>query len=174
MSQVREYFAHLADEGLLEFEDLVGCDDAEIEQVRVAQHVRRMPEEYREYLALAGKRQGGLLRGSDWTFRDALVLAEDAREVLAENNLPADFIEGALIFFMHGGYVFFYFPADTLESNDPPVWMYEEDAPEPPHEIFPSFTAWLRSTEPSLRKMRELDASLNWTRVSKEPRRGSW
>lgn len=156
MGFVEEYLRGLVSEGLLQPGDLVGCTDAEIGKVTEAQRVERLPTPYRDLLRAAGHGAGDLMRGSDWLFEMALTLRDDADDLLMENDLRPDIVSGAVVFFMHQGYLFYYFPADHLDDADPPVWLYHEGDVDTPRHIGENFSGFLNQMRNELVMLREI------------------
>lgn len=118
---VNRIFQSMIDKGVLNRNDLVGCNAEEMDQIRAHFSVH-IPAYYEEFLRLAGKSAGGLFRGSDIFFPRLLKLQKWANELLSENNekgLP----ESAMVIFMHQGYEFcFILPG----KDDPSVFQYVE------------------------------------------------
>jgi hypothetical protein len=119
-------------------EEIEGCTDEEIEEIRRVQGVERLPELYVEYLRLMGRYPGDLFRGSEVNYRCLTSVVEGEgnfkeravallKEWAVENfELPED----AFIFIWHQSYIFLYF--DTKASDyDPKTHYYSEgkDAP---------------------------------------------
>jgi hypothetical protein len=157
-SYVEEYAARLEAAGLLASGRRAGCSPEEIEEVRRAQGVPRLPARYRDFLAVLG-REPRLMPGSDWTYRDLLTLRADAEELVTGDGIDTGFLTGAVVLQMHQGYQFFFIPADEMEEEDPPVWTYSEgeDGPRP---AFQSFSALLDYAARELSVVREVNEEL--------------
>lgn len=155
---VEQYADRLESAGLLVRGQRSGCTPDEIEQVRRAQGVYRLPERYRDFLAVLG-REPRLMRGSDWTYRDLLTLKADAEALVNENRDDPAFLNGALVVQMHQGYQFLYIPAGSVEEEDPAVWTYSEGEG-PPRRAFDSFTALLDYAARELTVSRDVNEQL--------------
>jgi hypothetical protein len=153
MNEVERYFSRLSTEGFINSENLSGCTEEDVLSLAEIQEVDTVPAVYREFLRLAGRDSGGLLRGSNHTLDDLRKIKGDARELLVEDGQPTGILDGALVFLMHQGYVFYYFEGPSLGEPDPPVMIYEE-AEGPPRRAAASFTEYLGMVEESLRKIR--------------------
>jgi hypothetical protein len=86
-----------------------------------------IPDAYRAYLRIAGSREPSALVGSECTAGRVHHLTESVRcdnsgyDVLIPDN--------AIVFFMHQGYIFYYFLADGV-TDDPAVYFYHESISE--------------------------------------------
>ena len=81
-----------------------------------------LPTQYIEFMRYAGN--GQFWKGSMYKFSEVKKLKEYAEELLSENDFPISLKESDFVFWMHGGYMFYYFNLD--EGNDPPVYYYSE------------------------------------------------
>jgi len=87
-------------------EELQGCSEKEIEQLE--KHIdAKLPQSYREFLALMGHNAGIFRRGTDYLYKDLFNLTGDTKEILMDGpfKLPDD----AFVFSSHQGYIFVYF-----------------------------------------------------------------
>ena len=100
------------------------------------------PTAYKAFLFILGRDGGPDFVGSDCTVEDLPGLREGAEELLRRCGSPFRLPARAVVFLMHQGYYFAYFVADG-EVDDPPVFAYREDDPEPTQKA-ESFSAWLR------------------------------
>ena len=139
-SYVEELAARLEAAGVLPPNERRGCSPAEIEKVRRAQGVRAVPERYRDFLAVLGRRPL-LMLAADWRYEDLLILKGEALGLLMEHEADDAFLDGALVFQMKQGIQFLFIQAADLEMVDPPVWVYHGGAGARP--LFSSFTSFL-------------------------------
>ena len=64
-----------------------GCTPEEIETLKKAQRVRRLPEVYRQFLLAMGHSGTGILFvGSDSNYSELLTMKDDAIELIEENK----------------------------------------------------------------------------------------
>lgn len=84
----------------------------------------RLPSAYVEFMRYAGS--GNFWIGSDCSFDDVPKLREWADELLEENSFPCKLKEDDFVFWMHQGYMFYFF--NLSEGDDPPVYYYSEAA----------------------------------------------
>ncbi|MEV5706713.1 SMI1/KNR4 family protein [Actinoallomurus sp. NPDC052274] len=140
---IEEFRDHLLDEGLVRSKDVVGCSEAEIDELMRVQRVSRIPGLYRDFLRVMGKSPYPLLSGTDWSYEDLLRIKESAREILAEDGADPGILDDALVIAMHQGYVIYYLPAIGAAGDDPGVWNYIEE--EQPTNPWPTFRAFLLS-----------------------------
>jgi hypothetical protein len=106
-------------------QSITGCDETEIEQIRVAQGVNKLPDIYKQYLLTAGQNTGGLYEGTDVTYKFVVNLKKWAKRLLIENGEEFVLPDDAFVFLMHHGYQFMYFLTDNTDE-DPPVYHYIE------------------------------------------------
>lgn len=111
--------------GLADPQEIIGCSESEIEQIKAAQTVTFLPEIYVEFLRKMGKLAGNLYLGSDWAYPDLLKLKLHASELLNENANSFVLPDDAFVFLMHQGYQFMYFRTNDLKA-DPEVYYYIE------------------------------------------------
>lgn len=109
--------------GILEYFE--GCSGAEIEIIKQAQKVERLPEIYIQFLLTMGKTAGGIVfRGSDYSYQYLLNLKRWAMELIEENDVSIQLPNDAFIFFMHQGYNFHFF--HTNLGDDPSVYYFHD------------------------------------------------
>ncbi|HRU98547.1 MAG TPA: SMI1/KNR4 family protein [Ruminococcus sp.] len=84
----------------------------------------KLPSAYVEFMRYAGS--GNFWIGSDCSFDDVPKLREWADELLEENSFPCKLKEDDFVFWMHQGYMFYFF--NLSEGDDPPVYYYSEAA----------------------------------------------
>lgn len=156
MRFIEGYLKRLVDDRLVPSDGISGCSDNEIEKIEEAQQAS-LPELYGDFLRSAGKAAGNLMVGSDWRFPEPLTLKNYAKELVVENGSSPDFLEGAIVFLMHQGYMFYYFAAESLSEPDPPVWLYVEVKQDPPRPTGGRFSRFLESQERQLRETRIIE-----------------
>ncbi|MEU3569856.1 SMI1/KNR4 family protein [Kitasatospora sp. NPDC036755] len=98
-----------------------------------------LPEDYREFLALAGGGGFRALRGETYAFPEILGIKEYAREILEESN-PGESLDGCVVFMGHQGYIYHFIgPAEkggkTYEIAEETEGVFEGAA---------SFSAFIR------------------------------
>lgn len=119
---------------------LIGCttdEIAEIERLAGA----RLPTVYREFMAMAGKRAGAPLTGTDYGYPTVLKLRSWALELLSECQVDYVLPANMFVFAMHQGYEFASFVVDA--TDDPPVYQFVEGEGQPRIE-WESFSTYLR------------------------------
>ncbi len=84
----------------------------------------KLPSAYVDFMRYAG--DGSYWIGSDCSFDDVPKLREWADELLEENSFPCKLKDDDFVFWMHQGYMFYYF--NLSEGDDPPVYYYSEAA----------------------------------------------
>jgi hypothetical protein len=118
-----------------------GCSAEEIEELRTRQGVPSIPDEYLRYLRRIGRGAGHFQRGTDAYYPGVLELKDAARELLEENNSQLVLGPNSLVFEMHQGYEFAWFP--DVENRQPVVNQYSEARGDDITE-WPSLAAYLR------------------------------
>lgn len=81
-----------------------------------------LPEQYIEFMRYAG--DGQFWVGSSYSFSKVSELKGYAQELLEENEFPHRLHEEDFVFWMHCGYMFYFFKLN--EGDDPPVYYYSE------------------------------------------------
>lgn len=81
-----------------------------------------LPAQYIEFMRYAGN--GQFWKGSMYKFSEVNKLKEYAEELLSDNDFPITLKESDFVFWMHGGYMFYFFNLD--EGDNPPVYYYSE------------------------------------------------
>lgn len=155
MSLIAEFVQRLVSDGLVASDDLAGCTTVEIEEIARVQHVP-LPAGYREFLLLAGRSAGKLMKGSDWKYPFLLEIKKECQELVVDNGNSPDFLDGAVVFMMHQGYMFYYFPAEHVGEADPLVWMYVEGEENLPGPADGRFSNFLESQEWAMRNSRRI------------------
>lgn len=153
MNKIRGAFAALVEQGVIAKRSLVGCTSNEI--LTVERHFAcRLPQEYKDFLSIAGKGAGKLFRGTDIFYPRLLELQSEAGELLAESNLRSPLPNDAVVFCMHQGYELNYFEP---KSDDPPVFQFVEGQTEAAV-AWPAFSEFiLTAIESHRRQWRNLD-----------------
>ena len=131
---MRDLVDHLLSVGLATPDTIKPCSPAEVEEVRQAQRVDRLPTQYEEFLLTAGRRAGDLLRGTDFFYPAIVRLADEMRELLVENKVTHLMRPGSVIVGMHGGYQLYW-----VEPGDPSgtTYFYAEGE-ETPQQSWPT------------------------------------
>lgn len=155
MSFIEEFIRRLISDSLVLSGDIAGCTLEEVEEISRAQNVS-LPQVYKDFLLLAGRGAGDLMAGSDWKFPHPLELKKDCQELVLENGKASSFLDGAVVFLMHHGYMFYYFPAEHVGEHDPPVWMYVEGEQNQPAPADGRFSNFLESQEWEMRNSRRI------------------
>jgi hypothetical protein len=119
--------------------DVVGCTSDEIHEIedRLGQGV---PELYRRFMLVAGRRTGPALSGTDCTYPTVLELREWAEELLDECQTAYRLPPDLFVFSMHQGYEFL--AMNLGGSDDPPVLQYVEGE-ERPMQQWSTFSGYL-------------------------------
>ncbi|MEV7782667.1 SMI1/KNR4 family protein [Kitasatospora sp. NPDC088351] len=116
--------------------------NAEIDRVRDLWGIRRVPEQYGEFLSLMGRGAGGILRGTDAFFPVILDMRRAGDDFFSDNPGGIDLPDGAVVFAMHQGYQVYWMESTSLQ--DPPVSLYMEGEAAPMSH-WGSFTEFLNS-----------------------------
>ncbi|WP_280388190.1 SMI1/KNR4 family protein [Nocardia wallacei] len=141
MSFMTDLAEPLIRRGLVTRDSVEGCTDGEISALMQAQHVTRIPQSYREFLAYGGKNPYWLTHTGEWDY-DWLLEAKDlAREIAEDYNHDFAQFEDSFIFQTHQGYMFYYFRAEDLSATDPNFYIFTGN--DPVRDSGQSFTHWL-------------------------------
>jgi hypothetical protein len=117
-----------------------GCADEEIDEIRLRQGVPSVPDDYICYLRRIGRSAGRFQIGTDAYYPDVLDLKEAAIELLKKSKSKVSLGVNSLVFQMHQGYEFAWFP-DT-DSRQPVVNWYSEGRPDQVQQ-WPNLPAYL-------------------------------
>ncbi|SFP32526.1 hypothetical protein SAMN05421810_102264 [Amycolatopsis arida] len=120
---VDDVVEHLVSLGLAAREDLVPCSATEIEEIRAVQRVPALPGQYVDFLRTMGRSAGRFLRGSDFFYPQLVELVEEARDLLAENDVAHLMLPGSVVVGLHQGYQVYW-----MEPGEPSgrVHWYDE------------------------------------------------
>lgn len=108
ISTIEEFAEFLVARGIATPETLVGCTPDEVEQVRVAQRVDVLPEQYEQFLLRMGRKTGDLLRGTDLRYPKVVELADEMHELVEELGWASIIAPGSTMVAMHGGYALYW------------------------------------------------------------------
>lgn len=108
------------------------CTAKEIEDIRAAQRVARLPAQYEEFLRTMGKRAGELLLGTDFFYPFVVELAGEMRELVSDNGIEHLIRPGSVLVGMHQGYELYWLepgnPSGRLfhytEGRDAPIGVW--------------------------------------------------
>lgn len=116
----KEFFKFLSEQGRNDLYEMVDnrtiCDFVE------SFYPHKLPEQYLEFMHYAGN--GQFWVGSSYNFLEVPKLKKYAEELLIENEFSHILNDDAFVFWMHGGYMFYFF--NLNEGDDPPVYYYSE------------------------------------------------
>lgn len=102
-----------------------GCTPEDIEEMKMAQGVARLPAIYVQFMRLLGRNASPLFEGEYYNCKDVKGLKQRAYEVFREDfpffNLPSD----AFVFYNHQDDYILYFLTNT-DENDPPVYLHND------------------------------------------------
>ena len=121
----------LINEGFSDPESFKGCTDEEIQQVMQAQNVKRLPEQFIEYLEVMG--HGGISEifiSDDADYHSMLVLKASLNDEVEFYNHSFSLPKDAFVFSGHQNVLFGYFLTDNNDDN-PSVFQFgseQEDA----------------------------------------------
>jgi hypothetical protein len=78
-----------------------GCSEEEIEEIRIAQGVDFLPNIYRQFLAIVGRADGHLFRGTDVCYPEVLENKGTAASLLYVNGNPSEMPQNSVVFSVH-------------------------------------------------------------------------
>src|SRR5262249_7602915 len=101
-----------------------GLSGAEIEKLRLAQSVDKLPSIYLEFLQVMGRKSGGIFAGCSVSFDELLSLKAELQMIqkyhdVEQPPLPAN----SFVFLAIQGVDYFFFEA-TQNQDDPAVYYY--------------------------------------------------
>jgi hypothetical protein len=108
VSTIDEFADYLVTHGIATPETLVGCTPEEVEEIRVAQRVDALPEQYVQYLLRMGRKNGELLAGTDVRYPKVVELADEMHELIEELGWASFIAPGSTMVAMHGGYTLYW------------------------------------------------------------------
>ncbi|MEU3567211.1 SMI1/KNR4 family protein [Kitasatospora sp. NPDC036755] len=100
-----------------------------------------LPDDYREFLELAGGGGFHPLRGETYAFPELLGIKEYAREIL-EEAAPRESLDGCVVFMGHQGYIYSFIGPAEKDGRTYEVAEGHDGV----HEGAPSFAAFIRGT----------------------------
>ena len=163
IDEFREWVATIASKG-----QVSGCTDEEVALLMLAQGVERLPDDYRAFLKVAGRRAGGFGKGIEMFYPLLLQTKEWMKEALEADGAPFSLPPSAFVFYSSQGYNFWYF--EDAESDPPIVANWAER--HRPRRLFRTFGEWLEAETDRDEQIRHnIEASsrgeaVNWTAAS--------
>jgi hypothetical protein len=148
-------------------EELRGCSQKEIEQLE--KHIgAKLPQNYKEFLALMGHDAGIFRNGTDYLYKDLFNLTEDTKEILMDGpfKLPDD----AFVFSSHQGYIFAYFRFS--DGDDPPIYIYKEMEPSPIKQASSFFEYLTKSLDEEISNWNQLESRERYMREARAKKSG--
>jgi hypothetical protein len=130
----------LLESGLAGRDSFKGCTEEEIDSLE-CWFALRLPQCYRDFLAVMGRSAGDFLVGTDYSFPKMLEFRKDAEGLLQTSQSDFKLPSTAFVFMFHQGYTFLFFDCSD-DSDDPLVFMFTE-AEKEPRKVSDSFSAWL-------------------------------
>ena len=131
----------LVDSGLVDDASIVGCSPDEVAAIE-ASFGCALPESYRTFLLMMGKRAGGFMVGSDLFYDRLPRQRELAERLLEEAGTPSRIAPTDFVFCSHQGYQFLFF--DAVQGPDPPVFHFMEGGTAAVR-VSDTFSGWLMS-----------------------------
>lgn len=116
----KDYFEFMSKNGLGDKYEIVS--DIDYNDFIKSLYPIKLPKAYLEFMRYTG--YGQYFVGSDYKMSDVKQLNGWAEELLEENDFPQKLPESGFVFWMHQGYMFYFFRLD--EGDDPPVYYYSE------------------------------------------------
>ena len=135
--------------------DIKGCTTEEIEQIRQAQNVERLPEIYRQFLLYMGQGSGRLFASCDYTYGRLQSMKQELEHQIRVNHaqlLPPE----AFVFLYDTADIYYWFC--TNAGDDPPVF-YHEDGHSDFVKIAESLTIFLTKSYEDAERLRRRMAS---------------
>lgn len=121
-NKTKNLFLSIIKNGNISKETLHGCNKYEISLIE-NHFSQQLPNEYKDFILIAGKGAGKLFQGTAIYYPTLLELQSSAKVLLEELNLLKLLPANALVFRMHQGYEFTF----LLPGHDnPPVLQYIE------------------------------------------------
>jgi len=113
----------LVESGLADYSTIVGCSADEIAAIE-ARFGYKLPESYRDFLVVMGKRAGRFMIGSDLYYDRLSGQRKLAEALLQEAGTVLRLAPTHFVFYSHQGCQFLFF--DAAEGPDPPVYRFIE------------------------------------------------
>lgn len=110
---------------------ILGCNLNEIEEIKVAQKVSKLPSIYEQFLLAMGKSSGDLYIGEDVHYHRLLLIKEFFNQELQTYKVSFSLPNDIFVFMSHHDVAFLYFLTES--SDDPEIYVFEE-----PHESEPN------------------------------------
>jgi hypothetical protein len=126
--------------GLADPDSFKGCTEDEIKSLE-RRFSLRLPQCYRDFLAIMGRAAGDFLVGTDYAFPTMLEFRKGAEKLLRTSQSVFELPSTAFVFMFHQGYTFLFWDCHS-DPGDPPVFMFTE-AEKTPRKVSDSFSAWL-------------------------------
>lgn len=149
-----------------------GLTPDEIEAIRVAQKVAKLPGIYTEFLRVMGRKSGGMFTGCDVDFPAPLTLKESLLAMMDENReenpdiplFPADIV----VFYSCQDASFCYFRTDR-DTEDPTAYYYVDGATKS-YSLATSLSKWLLQQvfDPTARGQFLMDIDILRSRIPKK------
>ncbi|TCJ89379.1 hypothetical protein [Nocardia alba] len=144
--EIETFGRQLIGSGFATSDSIIGCDAAEIEQVRsVAPDGFPISDEYQAFLEYMGKKAGTLFKGSDLFFPRMLDAIEAAEDISGKGLA----LDGQFFFGHHQGYKVYFF-----KRGSGAVYAYQEGSSED-QKLADGFIEFLRDSWRIQQKTRE-------------------
>jgi hypothetical protein len=170
VTTIDDIVKYLAEHGLAGREDLVPCTLEEIEEIRTAQELDRLPPQYESFLRIMGRKAGSLLRGTSIFYPSMVKYLDEMREFPEENEFADLVVPGSVLLGMHQGYVLYWLEPGDLSG----ATHAREELPDPDAQRWPTFFDFLRHEAEAVVKMRagrKTDAVVSRVRAPRAGRR---
>lgn len=115
-----DFFKYLSENGMDNKYKIVG--DTDFDSFIKDLAPIKLPKAYLEFMKYTG--YGQFWIGSDYSIDKVKSLNGYAKELLEENDFPHSLGENDFVFWLHQGYMFYFFKLD--EGEDPAVYYYSE------------------------------------------------
>ena len=115
-----DFFKYLSEQGRNDLYEKV--DERTIFDFTDSLYPLKLPKQYLEFMRYAGS--GQFWVGSSYSFSEVPKLKNYAEDLLTENEFSHRLKDDDFVFWMHGGYIFYYF--NLNEGENPPVYYYSE------------------------------------------------